>query len=110
MKKLESILKLGEEFEITTGKRYGKCREQSIRNTYKLLNYIESLEGNKLYGIMKGSKGVTLLTETEVILKTKIENKIQELNKQYEEMGSGSLLREILTYKIEVLKELLEED
>ena len=54
----------------------GRNNGQSLYNASKLLDYINKLPEDKMYGILK-AKGITIMTKDEVISKNKVENIIQ---------------------------------
>ena len=49
----------------------GRNSGQTFTNAMTLLKYIDELQPNKMYGIMKAGKSITLLTKNEVISKVK---------------------------------------
>ena len=84
----------------------GRSNGQSIDNAIKVLSYINSIPENKMFGIQKCSKGITILTKEEVIPKRKIEKQIKKL----EDEGYWDYLEERdLEKTINILKEVLEE-
>ncbi len=99
-------------FQMKTG---GRGLGQSIYSAEKLLEYIKGFENNRIYGIGRFGKGILILDKNEVISKTKIEDKIKELedNVAYFEKtdNTGRFKKEnsIDYYKLVALKELLEE-
>lgn len=74
-----SIINEEDELNLKLGGREGG---QKIYNAIKLFYYIDELPVGKMYGIQKVSKGITILTKEEVVLKQKYEElkeKIKEL-------------------------------
>lgn len=63
----------------------GRTSEQTFTNAMTLLKYIDKLQPNKMYGIMKAGTSITLLTKNEVIPKSLIKEKIEELDIQISE-------------------------
>lgn len=64
-------------FEFHLG---GHDSGQRFYNAVKFLKYLDTLESNKIYGIAKGGKGIFLFTKDEVILKSKIQEIIKQLD------------------------------
>lgn len=62
-------------WEFKTG---GRENGKTLENAVKFLEYLDDLSIGKIYGILKVSKGLTMLTKSEVIYKSKIESKINE--------------------------------
>lgn len=60
----------------------GRTSEQTFTNAMTLLKYINELQPNKMYGIMKAGTSITLLTKNEVIPKSKVKEKLEELDKR----------------------------
>lgn len=84
----------------------GRQNGQNIYNAIKLLEYINNLPTNKMYGIQRFTKGVTILTKNEVIPKRKIEEQIKKL----ESDGYWDFYENVdLEKTINILKQLLEE-
>lgn len=100
-----------DKFQFKTG---GRTAGQTLYNEVKLLNYINKLELNKMYGITKAGKGITLLTKSEVIPKSKVKEKIEELEKEINEEHNAGDFTKIFEHEqdlqlcINVLEELLE--
>lgn len=100
--------------EIKTG---GRGNGQTIHNAIKFIEYLETLEIGKMYGIQRCSKGITVLTKYEVITKElvnqKIEEKILELNK-IANNSSDDIEKEIAKgmagFALLLKKELFEEE
>lgn len=57
----------------------GRTLEQTFTNAMTLLKYIDKLQPNKMYGIMKAGTSITLLTKNEVIPTSLVKEKIEEL-------------------------------
>lgn len=57
----------------------GKSNGKSLENAITFMKYLEELETNKLYGIKKCGS-ITLLTKTECVPISVIENEIEELS------------------------------
>lgn len=57
----------------------GRTSEQTFTNAMTLLKYIDELQPNKMYGIMKAGTSITLLTKNEVIPKSKVKEKMKEI-------------------------------
>lgn len=51
----------------------GRRNSQRIYNALEFLNYIDELPKNKMYGIQRVTKDITILTKEEVVLKQKYE-------------------------------------
>lgn len=51
----------------------GRRNRKRIYNALEFLNYIDELPVGKMYGIQRVSKGITILTKEEVVLKQKYE-------------------------------------
>lgn len=99
-KKIKNIDIENKKFEIKIG---GRENGNRIYNSIKLLDYIDSLPLNKMYGIQRISKVITVLTKDEVVLTQKIKDKIKilEMEEDYDYLDNKKV--------IEVLKELLED-
>lgn len=99
-KKIKNIDIENKKFEIKIG---GRENGNRIYNSIKLLDYIDSLPLNKMYGIQRISKVITVLTKDEVVLTQKIKDKIKilEMEEDYDHLDNKKV--------IEVLKELLED-
>ena len=76
MLKLRDGKNLGK-FEIKMG---GRENGQRMYNAIKFIDYIENLPPNKMFGIKKLSKGITVLTKEEVISKKRLEKIIKKLH------------------------------
>ena len=95
--------------EIKTG---GRQNGQRIYSALKILDYINSMSENKMCGIQKISKNITIFTKEECIPIKKIENKIVELDEMINQISKGNLQRytvnEIIYFK-KILREILKE-
>ena len=100
-------------FEMKLG---GRINGQTIENAFTFLKYLDELKANKMYGIVKCGKAITLLTKQEVISKSRVKEKIQKYNDilNYAETEEG--MTELKDYEYEeakygkkVLQELLED-
>lgn len=89
--------------EFKVGARDGG---QSLYNASKLLDYINKLPEDKMYGLLK-AKGITIMTKDEVISKNKIENivttEIENLNKEEKENLKGTKGQDRYTIKQEYM-------
>lgn len=94
----------------------GRTSEQTFTNAMTLLKYIDELQPNKMYGIMKAGKSITLLTKNEVISKSKVKEKKEELDKEEKRELKGTkgqdryYIKQKYMYKRKVLEELLREE
>ena len=78
-----------------TFKTGGRNSVQTLTNAMKLLKYIDELDMNKMYGIMKCGKGIMLLTKQEVICKSKFSSLINDLERDGF-VGYADEIRDIL--------------
>ena len=92
--------------EILTG---GRQSGQSLYNALKLYNYINSLPNDTIVRVLK-KDGILALCVDKSISKEKIKDKIEELNKAYEDSKDENGESEYYypDYTIRVLEELLE--
>lgn len=93
-------------FEMKLG---GRTNGKTIENAFTFLKYLDELEANKMYGIVKCGKATTLLTKQEVILKSRIEKMIEELEEDDKYYIKANMLADsrAATRTIEKLQELL---
>lgn len=92
--------------ERRISRRNGKKVEQAIKLRDELLKLPEC----KLYGIKKCKKSVILITKEEVIPVQKVKDKIEEIDKIYNDIpeDEGNFAKAILIKEKQVLQELLE--
>lgn len=95
-------------FEFKTGSR---GNPNKIHSALKIINYIENLPLNKMFGIIKVSKEIIILTKEEVIFKKEIDDMIQAYEKLINDISeSEQYCHEIPLYKhdIQVLQQVKE--
>ena len=94
--------------EILTG---GRQSGQNLHNALKLYNYINSLPNDTIVRVLK-KDGILALCVDKSISKEKIKDKIEELNKAYEDSKDENGESEYYypDYTIRVLEELLESE
>lgn len=94
--------------EISIG---GRQSGQNLYNALKLYNYIDSLQNDTTVRVIK-KNGICVLCVDESISKEKVKDKIEELNKAYEDSKDENGESEYYypDYTIRVLEELLESE
>ena len=80
--------------EIKTG---GRQNGQKIHNAIKLLDYINNLPENKIYGIQKVSKDITILIKEECIPIQKLQDIFEQRLHKYQKADDGKYKQEYLT-------------
>lgn len=104
-----------EKFEFKMG---GRDNGKTLNNAITFIKYLDELETNKMYGIMKCGRSITLLTKEKVITQSKIKKKIQEFKEVRDEILKREAALKIpsVTYDLrrndyceKMLEELLQE-
>ena len=82
----------------------GRTSGQTFTNAMTLLKYINELQPNKMYGIMKAGTSITLLTKKEVIPKSLIKEKIEELDN----VNNAEALEDLMNTKNYTITQLVQ--
>lgn len=95
----------------------GRENGKTLENAVKFIEYLDDLSIGKIYGVLKVSKEITMLTKSEVIYKSKIESKFNEkiielrkIEKESNDNIEKEIAKGMAVFILMLKKELLEGD